>query len=108
MHSTSIKVTKLVNVHVPMLTSSIVSVSHLSLVMTISVRLVCHKVNRIQVVSSMLMIPCGMVKVVVQLAHANAHLTIHRGFANNYLSQLVLIWKPDCAHVIQYRLKTLQ
>ena len=32
----------------------------------------------------------GMVKVVVQLAHA-AHSTIHHGFVNNYLSQLMLI-----------------
>ena len=56
---------------------------------------------------SMLMIPCGMVKVVVQLAHA-AHSTIHHGFVNNYLSQLMLIWKSDCAHIIWHLLKILR
>ena len=36
------------------------------------------------------MILCGMVKVVDHLAHV-AHSTIHHGFVNCYLSQLVLI-----------------
>ena len=40
----------------------------------------------------MLMIHCGMVKIVDQLLHA-AHSTIHHGFVNNYFSQLMLIWK---------------
>ena len=77
------------------------------LVMIISVRLVYHQVNNGAVVSSMLMIPWGMVKVVVQLAHA-AHSTIRHGSVNNYLYQLMLIWKPDVAHVIAHILKTRQ
>ena len=77
------------------------------LAMTTSVRLVCHQVNVGAVVPFMLMIPCGMVKVVVQLAHA-VHSTIHHGFVNNYLSQLMLIWKSDFAHLILYFLKILR
>ena len=61
-----------------------------TLVMITFVKLVCHQVSSIVILSSMLMIHCGMVKVVVQLAHA-AHSTIHHGFVNNYLSQLLLI-----------------
>ena len=50
-----------------------------------SVRLVCHQVSLgLMIVDSLLLIPCGMVKVVAQLAHA-AHSTIHRGFINNYM-----------------------
>ena len=58
-------------------------------------------------IASMLMIPCGMVKVVVQLAHA-AHSIIHHGFVNNYLSQLMLIWKSDSAHMIKQVMKILR
>jgi hypothetical protein len=72
-----------------------------------SVRLVCHQVKALLTLSFMLMIPCGMVKVVVQLAHA-AHSTIHHGFVNNYLSQLMLISKSDCAHLIIQVWKILQ
>ena len=71
---------------------------HLS-VMIIFVRLVYHEVKDLANVSFMLMIHCGMVKVVVQLAHA-AHSTIHHGFVNNYLSQLMLIWRFDCVQPI--------
>ena len=86
------------NAHVQILLSSVLSTYLLSLVMTISVRLVCHRAKG-GVIPFMLMIPCGMVKVVVQGAHA-AHSTIHHGFVNNYLSQLMLIWKSDCAHTM--------
>ena len=65
---------------------------HLMLVITILVRQVCQLVKNLPGISSTLMIHCGMVKVVVQLAHA-AHSTTHHGFVNNYLSQLMLIWK---------------
>ena len=77
----------------------------LMLVMTTFVRLVCHQVSDI-LVPFILMIPCGMVEVVVQLAHA-AHSTIHHGFVNNYLSQLMLIWKSDCAHLNRQLLQRL-
>ena len=77
------------------------------LAMTTSVRLVCHQVEVGEVVPSMLMIPYGMVKVVVQLAHA-AHSTIHHGFVNNYLSQLMLICKSDSAHIVVQMMKILQ
>ena len=89
---------------VPVLTHHVPIPHHHSLVMTTSVRLVCHQVNDGAVLFSMLMIPCGMVKVVVQLAHA-AHSTILHGFVNNYCSQLLLIWKSDCAQLIMHRLK---
>ena len=72
----------------------------------LTVKPVCHQVN-VGIMPSILMIPCGMVKVVVQLAHAT-HSTIHHGFVNNYLTQLMLIWKSDCAQLILYVLKTLQ
>jgi hypothetical protein len=62
--------------------------------MITSVRLVCHQVKVGGDMSSMPTIPCGMVKVVVQLAHA-AHSIIHHGFVNNYLSQLMLILKSE-------------
>ena len=65
-----------VDVHVP--THHVPIPHHLLLVMIISVRLECHQV-RLGGIPFMLMIPDGMVKVVVQLAHA-AHSTIHRGF----------------------------
>ena len=81
--------------------------SLLSLVMITFVKLVYHQVSPLTILSSMLMIPCGMVKVVVQLAHA-AHSTIHHGFVNNYLSQLMLIWKSDCAQLVQHLVKILQ
>ena len=71
------------------------------LVMTISVRLVCHQVSDTILVPFILMILCGMVRIVVQLAHA-AHSTIHHGFVNNYLSQLMLFWRSDCAQLILY------
>ena len=80
---------------------------HLSSVMITSVRLVCHQISDIDLAPFMLLIPCGMVEVVVQLAHA-AHSTIHHGFINNYLSQLMLIWKLDCAHTILQVRKILQ
>ena len=80
---------------------------HHLLAVTIFVRLVCHQVKVGAVSHFMLLIPCGMVEVVVQLAHA-AHSTIHHGFVNNYLSQLMLIWKSDCAQLIQHFMKTLQ
>jgi hypothetical protein len=83
---------------VPVLTHHVPIQHHLLLAMTTSVRLVYHQVKGLTLESSMLMIPCGMVKVVVQLAHA-AHLTIHHGFVNNYLSQLMLIWKSDSAQL---------
>ena len=80
---------------VPVLTHHVPILHRHLLAMTTSVRLVCHQVNVGAVVPSMPMIPCGMVKVVVQLAHA-ACSTIHHGFANSYLSQLTLTWKSDC------------
>jgi hypothetical protein len=107
MHWMSVQVTISVHTHALSLTSSIISIYHLMLAMITSVRLVCHQVNSLTMMSSMLMIPCGMVKVVVQLAHA-AHSTIHHGFVNNYLSQLMLIWKSDCAQLIVHKLKILQ
>ena len=55
----------------------------------------------------MLMMPYGMVRVVVQLAHA-PYSTIHHGFVNSYLSQLMLIWKLDCVLIILVVLKTPQ
>ena len=69
--------------------------------MIISVKLVYHqvKVPIMIVILFMLMIPCGMVKVVVQIAHA-AHSTIHHGFVNNFLSQPMLIWKSGCAPMV--------
>ena len=79
---------------------------HLLYAMITFGRLACHQVKH-GVISFMLTTLRGMVKVVVQLAHAE-HSTIHHGFVNNYLSQLMLIWKSDCAHIVQYLLKTLQ
>ena len=76
------------------------------LVMTTSVRLVYLQDRHIKTVFFILTIHCGMVKVVVQLAHA-AHSTIHHGFVNSYLSQLMMIWKYDYAELIQQLLKTL-
>ena len=55
----------------------------------------------------MLMISCGMDKVVVQLTHA-VHSTIHHGFVNSYRSQLMLVWKSGYAHMVKHLLKTLQ
>ena len=54
------------------------------------------------VVHFMLTIPCGMVEIVVQVA------ITHHGFVDNYLSQLMLIWKSDCVQRIHHLLKTLQ
>jgi hypothetical protein len=107
MHWMSIQVTMSVYAHALGLTSSIPSVYHLMLGTITSVRLVCRQVSALLVVPSMLMIPCGMVMVVVQIAHA-AHSTIPHGFVNNYLSQLTLISKSDSAHVVEHPLKTLQ
>ena len=47
--------------------------------MIISVKLVCHQVRLTELLNSMLMIPCGMDKVAVQLAHA-AYSTTHPWF----------------------------
>ena len=94
-------------VDVPVLTHHVPILHHHLLVMTTSVRLVCHQVKSSVIMSSMPMIQYGMVKVVVQLAHA-AHSTIHHGFVNNYFSQLMLIWKSDSAHIILQILKILQ
>ena len=108
MHWMSIQVTMPVYAHAPTLTNSILStVYHLLLVMITSVRLVCHQVSAMLLIPFILMIPCGMVKVVEQIAHA-AHSTIHHGFVNNYLSQLMLIWKYDCIQLMKHLLKTLQ
>ena len=82
------------------------SLYHPLLVTTISVRVVCHQV-RLGVTLSMLMIPCGMVEVVVKLALA-AHSTIHHGFVDNYLSQLMLVWKFDCVQWIRQLTRILQ
>ena len=61
---------------------------------TTFVKLVFHQIRHIVILHFMLTIHCGMVMVVVQPAQCHAaHSTIHHGFANNYLSQLVLIWK---------------
>ena len=86
----------LVNAHAPMQMSNILSTYPLLLVMTIFVKLVCHQVNRMLITSPTvkMLIPCGMVKVAIQIAHA-AYSTIHHGFVNNYHSQLMLIWKSD-------------
>ena len=95
------------HVHAQIAMSNNLSTYPLLLAMTTSVRLVCHQVKAGALIPSMLMIPCGMVKVVVQLAHA-AHSTIHHGFVNNYLSQLMLTWKSDCAQLVLKILKILQ
>ena len=65
--------------------------------MTISVRQECIQVTYLGVIF-ILMIHCGMVKVVVQLAIA-VHSTPHHGSVNSCLSQLVMIWKYDSAGV---------
>ena len=75
------------------------------LVMTTSVRLVYLQDNH-GAPHSILTIHCGMVKVVVQLAHA-AHSTIHHGFVNSYLSQLMMIWKYDFVELVQQLMKIL-
>ena len=72
--------------HVPVLTHHVPVPHHHLLAMTNSVRLVCHQVKVGALVPFMLMIPCGTVKVVVQLAHA-AHSTIHHGFQGKQLPQ---------------------
>ena len=77
-----------VDVRVP--THHILIVCHHLLGIAISARQECQLVKGLIALPFMLMIPCGMVKVVVQLAHA-AHSIIHRGFVNNCLSQLMLI-----------------
>ena len=79
----------------------------LLLAMTTSVRLEYHQVRTLTMQLSMLMIPCGMVKVVVQLANA-AHSTIRHGFVHNYLSKLMLIWKSDCAQQMKQVMKILR
>jgi hypothetical protein len=94
------QVIRMTTADVPVLIHHVPILHHHLLAMITSARLVCHQVQGLAVVPSMLMIPCGMVKVVVQLAHA-AHSTIHHGFANNYLSQPMLIWKSDSAHMVQ-------
>ena len=80
---------------------------HLLLEVITSVKLVCQLVKVMIAVPFMPLIPCGMVKVVVQLAHA-AHLTIHHGFVNNFFSQPLLIWKYDCVRTKQRLQKTFQ
>jgi hypothetical protein len=92
------KATLRLNVHARIAMSNLLPVYLPLLAMTTSVRLVCHQISSLTLKSSMLIIPCGMVKIVVQLAHA-ANSTIHHGFVNNYLSQLILISKSDCAQV---------
>ena len=99
-----VKTSLSMHVHARIAMSHNLSTYPLSLAMTTSVRLVCHQVKVGALVPSMLMIPCGMVKVVVQLVHAT-HSTIHHGFVNNYLSQLMLIWKSDSACLILQILK---
>ena len=95
----------LLNVHLPKYL--------LLLVMITSVKQVFHLVNNIcltilTTLPSMLMIPFGMVKVVVNLVHASAHSAIHRGFVNNFLGQRVPIWKLGCVQVVHHILKTLR
>jgi hypothetical protein len=57
-------------VDVPVLTQHVPIVHRHLLAMTTSVRLVCHQIKGGVVIPTMPMIPCGMVKIVVQLAHS--------------------------------------
>ena len=110
MNCKRLKATFRLNVHTQIAVSKLLATYLLSLVMTTSVRLVCHQVKALTQVGAvyyLLTIPCGMVKVVVQLAHA-AHSTIHHSFVNNYLSQLMLISKSDSAHLILHILTILR
>jgi hypothetical protein len=64
------KATLRLNVHARIAMSNLLPVYLPLLAMTTSVRLVCHQISSLTLKSSMLIIPCGMVKIVVQLAHA--------------------------------------
>ena len=75
----------IIAVHV--LSPILISPHHHLLVMTTSVRLVCHILN-IGKECITLMIHCGMVKVAVQTATA-VHSTIHHGFVSNYYNHLM-------------------
>jgi hypothetical protein len=107
MHYRKAKVTLRLYIRAQQVMSSILSTYLLLLVITTSVRLEYHQVRTITMTFSTPMIPCGMVMVAVQLAHA-AHSTIHHGFVNNYLSQVMLTWKLDCAQQMKQIMKILR